>query len=263
MFERIISGDTAVIHPEIQSATFKTGQKYHRNQDNGNNTVLIITRGEGAFRSGEYAASFSTGDVFFLPDGSGCSYTFECDGSPSAYIINFKLMNGEKREDSVVLHLGAEHTDSVRLIGMAALQMAEKNGGNAGGKELLMLSCLYKIIYELYSVQYERPVERGVIYRGIKYIECHYLDELEIEEVARVCGMCLSLFYKNFKECTGLTPVEYKNKLKIDKAIELMAEKRHSLEDISKMLNFCNQSYFIRTFKRFTGYTPKQLMARR
>ncbi|WP_419181475.1 helix-turn-helix domain-containing protein [Niallia circulans] len=34
----------------------------------------------------------------------------------------------------------------------------------------------------------------------------------------------------------------------------------HSLSDIHALLNFTDQSYFTKVFKRYTGITPKQFM---
>lgn len=265
MFEKIISGEGALAKPEIQKVTFKAGQKYHKHQADSQNAVFFISDGEGALVSDGYKSGFSADDVFFLPSGCECEYFFEPKGAPTAYIISFKLVGKEHRgrTDEKILHVGAEKHNSSSVIQMTVRQMIEKSENNAPGKELLLISYLYRVIYELYSAKNEGPVVRGEIQTGIKYIESNYLEEFEIEEVARKCGMCLSLFYKNFKEYTGLTPIEYKNRLKTDRAIELLSEKRHSIEDISKMLNYCNQSYFIRTFKRFTGCTPKQFMSRR
>jgi len=96
---------------------------------------------------------------------------------------------------------------------------------------------------------------------GIAYIENNFLDEFSIEEVARKCGVCVSNFYKLFKKRTGLTPVEYKNMLKVKRAMELLKSHDYSIEEISSMLNFCNQSFFIRTFKKFTGHTPRDFVS--
>ncbi len=265
MFEKIISGELALTPPEIQRVTFKAGQKYRKHQAHNTNTIFFITEGEGSLSSGEYESNFSDDDVFFMPSGCECEYSFEQKGFPSAYAINFKLIGKEYVDKANVnlLHVGAEKKNTNRIIRMIIQQMIEKNEKNAPGKELLLISYLYKIIHELYNSKNEKPNTRGEIQKGIKYIEANYLDEFEIEGVARNCGMCLSLFYKSFKENTGLTPIEYKNRLKIDRAIELLKEKGHSLEDISNALNFCNQSYFIRTFKHFTGFTPKQFMSRK
>ncbi len=263
MFEKIIAGETAIIHPEIKRSVYKCGQRYYGAQDNGRNSVMFITEGEGRFTADKQTVSFSAGDVLFLPDGCECEYIFEQKGAPCADIISFKLIGRESVSNGEFLHIDSEKRNTVRIMRMTADQMIEKNENNVVGKELLLISCLYKLVYELYSAKNESPIERKEIQKAVKYIESNYLDEFEIEEVARKCGMCLSLFYKSFKECTGFTPIGYKNRLKIERAVELLEEKHYSLDDISKMLNFCNQSYFIRLFKHFTGCTPKQFMARR
>lgn len=264
MFEKIISGELAVVAPSIQKTAFKPGQKYYRRNRNGHNSIFYISEGNGSVTVAEKTSDFCAGDVLFLPVGCEYEILFGIKSTPVVDVIDFRIIgeSSAKFAESFI-HVSSEKNDSGRIIGMIMEQMTKNNQGESVGKELLALSYLYRIIYELYLYENEKPSEHKTIQKGIKFIESRYLEEFEIEEVARECGMCLSLFYKSFKESTGLTPVEYKNRIKIQKAIEILRTKSHSLEDVSKMLNFCNQSYFIRTFKRFTGYTPKQFMSQK
>ena len=49
---------------------------------------------------------------------------------------------------------------------------------------------------------------------------------------------------------------EYMRKLRIDKAIQLMAEGDYSLTEIAYLTGFSDQSHFNRTFRKQTGYNP-------
>ena len=57
-----------------------------------------------------------------------------------------------------------------------------------------------------------------------------------------------------------MNPVEYRNSLRIMKAKELLlaANRSYSIENMADMLGFNDASYFIKTFERFTGMTPRE-----
>ena len=61
-----------------------------------------------------------------------------------------------------------------------------------------------------------------------------------------------------FKKEVGVSLSEYILKCKIDEAKYLLTHTNYSILEISTLLCFHDQSYFTKTFKRFTGITPKK-----
>ncbi len=90
------------------------------------------------------------------------------------------------------------------------------------------------------------------------YIERNYKNNLSMEFIS-------SLFYMNrsycsflFKEKTGEKFVDYVNKIRINKAKELLIQTDSKLYQISKSVGYDNIKYFFRIFKKITGITPEQ-----
>jgi AraC family transcriptional regulator, arabinose operon regulatory protein len=65
-------------------------------------------------------------------------------------------------------------------------------------------------------------------------------------------------FARRFKEKTGYSPMDYFNRLKIQKACELLDTSLLSIKEISGYLSYKNPFYFSEVFKRITGYSPKE-----
>lgn len=65
-------------------------------------------------------------------------------------------------------------------------------------------------------------------------------------------------FTRMFKQKTGYSPVEYFNRLKIQKACELLDTTNYSIKEISDVLSFSSPFYFSEVFKKITGYSPKK-----
>ena len=70
-------------------------------------------------------------------------------------------------------------------------------------------------------------------------------------------------FCRIFKDYTGFRPFEYINRLKIQKAKELLKNSDLSIKDISYQTGFESHSYFSKLFKRYTGCTPGEYRTNR
>ncbi|MDQ0233070.1 YesN/AraC family two-component response regulator [Metabacillus malikii] len=66
-----------------------------------------------------------------------------------------------------------------------------------------------------------------------------------------------------FKKEVGISVTEYIQRTKIEEAKKLISFSDYSLSKIHTLLNFTDQSYFTKVFKKYTGYTPKQYRMQR
>jgi AraC-like DNA-binding protein len=66
---------------------------------------------------------------------------------------------------------------------------------------------------------------------------------------------------RKFKATIGLPPQQFLRISRFEKALELIQNKQNTnLTDIAFELNYTDQSHFIKEFKQFTGYSPKQFL---
>ncbi len=96
------------------------------------------------------------------------------------------------------------------------------------------------------------------VYRAVSYVEEHYKEELSVEMLATAANMSVSRFFPLFRRAMGLSPVEYINHYRINRAvILLMSSDRYSVEEVSEATGFQSSAYFRRVFKRITGKSPR------
>ncbi|MBQ8350103.1 MAG: helix-turn-helix domain-containing protein [Ruminococcus sp.] len=95
------------------------------------------------------------------------------------------------------------------------------------------------------------------IVRAIDYIICHLHNRIFLEETAEHLKISSSYLSRLFKKETGIAFGEYVNKLKIEEAASLLLYTEYTDTEISNLLGFSSQSYFIKIFKKHTGTTPK------
>lgn len=90
-----------------------------------------------------------------------------------------------------------------------------------------------------------------------------YIDErvealLTVEGIAKDFNISTSHLSRIFREHAGITLVEYINIRKVEESQYHLRFSNKKIADISDQFFFCNQSYFTRIFKRYTGQTPKK-----
>ena len=79
---------------------------------------------------------------------------------------------------------------------------------------------------------------------------------ISVGDVAAACGVSYEGLIRTFGEVTGLPPYRYFQQLRLARAKELLARRDLLIKDVAAILNFDNQYYFARSFKRQTGLTP-------
>lgn len=95
------------------------------------------------------------------------------------------------------------------------------------------------------------------ILKAQKYVQIHLSEKISLKDVADHLHLNSSYFSRMFKKETGEGFVEYVTKVKMAKAIELLDHSSKSVEQIAYELGFDNKSYFLKTFKKFYGVSPK------
>lgn len=78
-------------------------------------------------------------------------------------------------------------------------------------------------------------------------------------ECAKICNLSVVHFMRVFKSIYKMSPHQYKQRLIIEQAKELLINSDSTLVKIAEVLGFeDNPLYFNRLFKHFTGITPTQ-----
>lgn len=83
-------------------------------------------------------------------------------------------------------------------------------------------------------------------------------ESLSLQELSahiNIHPVTISRYFPRYFSCTlG----EYMRKLKVEKAADLMRGKQMSLTELAYHCGFFDQSHFIRAFKTYTGFRPKE-----
>ncbi len=97
-----------------------------------------------------------------------------------------------------------------------------------------------------------------VINRATALIESHFNDKITQNSIANDVYLSPSYFSKLFKDVTGYNFNEYVNRIRIEKAKEMLEKSFLSIDDVYQKVGYENRSYFGKVFRNLTGMTPKQ-----
>jgi AraC-like DNA-binding protein len=87
--------------------------------------------------------------------------------------------------------------------------------------------------------------------------------DVGLTEVARECGLSRGYFTKAFKARTGLTPHQWRQRYRIDRAKTLLLETKFDVAEIALECGFADQSHLTRVFARMVGDSPASWRRRR
>ncbi len=92
----------------------------------------------------------------------------------------------------------------------------------------------------------------------LDYIETHYTENLNLNEIAASIGFSKYHFSRLFKQYTGFTFCDYLNYRRLKMAEELLSKQDFSITEIALQSGFSSISTFNRLFKEQKNCTPRE-----
>ena|GEM_PF-2944084 len=103
------------------------------------------------------------------------------------------------------------------------------------------------------------PTNNTFIDNVISYIEKVYSDNsLSVSSIAEHFNLHPTYMSNAFKAKTGVGLLEYINRVRINKSIELMMNANLTINEISEKVGYLNANTYIRIFKKLMGITPNK-----
>lgn len=125
--------------------------------------------------------------------------------------------------------------------------------------------CISRLLYVLSLIQREATqIDHSAdkawhsVARALQHMNRYFDSNLSLEEYAAMCCMSKYHFLRIFKQVTGVTPMEYRNRVRIDHAKELLTNSYFSISEIAEALGYTSLAYFSVQFKRAVGISPIQ-----
>ncbi len=260
-FDDICVSDVTVIsgiRPAGRSTNNLAGRK--------NNGLLYIRSGEAVFceDSGQKLTA-KCDELIYIP--KGCRYKMQYTAPDTSFVlINFEIFN--KCRDDFLLSRSitplATDDASHRIAGiMASLEICgtiQNFSALFRRKELV-----YKLlsgVYELNSTPSVKMQKYPQIFAGVRLLEQSFLENIPVSKFAEASNISISLFRSLFGKQYGMSPIQYRNRLRIDRAVAILSEGSCTVLEAAYASGFENIGYFCRYYKKITGETPHETKLR-
>lgn len=208
--------------------------------------IAFRLSGSGRFEAQGKQLFSNAGDILFLPANMG--YKVEYSVSESI-VVHFTDCNYGEVENFT--------PDNPRLIEEMFKYMLstwlEKHSVN-GAK-----ASVYRILDSVLDDN-RALLQDSSFVACLKYLESHAFDsDLNIDTVSREGFMSASGMQRSFHKYYGMSPKAYLTRLRMSRALSLLAENRLSVRAVAEACGFSDEKYFSRAFKKTYGYPPSRL----
>jgi len=92
----------------------------------------------------------------------------------------------------------------------------------------------------------------------IRYIDGHYGEVSNVEQIASSVYISPSYAKSLFKKSTGKTISEYLNNKRMQEAKRLLDNPHAKVYEVAKSVGYKSKPYFIKAFKKYTGHLPSE-----
>jgi AraC-like DNA-binding protein len=120
---------------------------------------------------------------------------------------------------------------------------------------------IIEMIGLLRAVKIENNKTTPVVERAKAVIEGSISEELSVSEIADRLNISIHYLCHVFKAETGITPIDYRNSVKLTRAKKLLVSTDNKISDIALECGFGSASYFSKLFAKSEGITPAEYRA--
>lgn len=199
--------------------------------------------GSAQFEVSNRSFSSSAGDILFLPANVG-------------YKVEYST--GE----SIVVHLADcnyDHTENFSLKNPKKIELLFRELLTEWNERPSVNRCksgVYDIL-DILSDDQRLSISNPAFAKCVEFLEERAFDtDLKIDEISTAGFMSASSMYRAFYASFGMSAKAYLNKLRMSRALSLLAKSSFSISEISEACGFSDVKYFSKTFKKTYGSPP-------
>jgi AraC-like DNA-binding protein len=96
-----------------------------------------------------------------------------------------------------------------------------------------------------------------LVKHAIAYLHQHYHHQITRRQVAKAAGMSEDYLSRMFHRALRISPWDYLNRLRIQRAKERLRESDDSIQAVARRVGFHDRAYFSRTFRKLAGVPPQ------
>lgn len=138
------------------------------------------------------------------------------------------------------------------------LELWSLSARNSGGIGMELDGLTLQVIGLLLRLAGSQDKNEPPMELAVKYLNEHYHESIGMDELSGRCGMSTGHFFRQFKNFTGKTPVEFLTSLRLRNAMFWLTSTTVPICRIAEITGFGDPYYFSRAFRKHTGISPSE-----
>lgn len=239
----------------LESAVVKADHEYIA-QPIQSERFVYLTQGEACFLAKDKEIFAKARDMVYLPGDMAYRSKWQCE---SRFIVVDMLLCDEEGAN---IRIGEEpcvlFNDTNRIYDGLLMELAQKANTIGPFDWLERLHLSLKLLCEIARDTAAIQTDEALIKQGIAYLENNFAQDFSIDTLAEICAISPGHFRKLFTACKGTTPADYRNRLRIQRASELLRNGQHTVSEVAELVGIHDIKYFSKLFTRYVGLTPSE-----
>lgn len=91
-----------------------------------------------------------------------------------------------------------------------------------------------------------------------EWLEDHYTEPLSVDTIAEQNNLSRRTFTRRFKKATGDSPIEYLQRIRVEKAKRMLEGTQATFAEITWKVGYSDVSSFQKLFKQYAGLSPRE-----
>lgn len=253
-FDSVLISDISVI-----SGVRYNGRAVDNSRGRNSHGFLYIHSGEATFYVDGAEFLVLARDLLYIPQNKKYRMVYTAE-STTFVVVNFMLQDSKGNDkflfDNIELVFKDQKTNSLaQVMTKFELCSTSKNIGALLRKKELMYRLLGLLCRNELHLIGEKVIDARIA-RGVYLLEQTYLENLPVEQYANECYISVNTFRRVFQKQFGMSPIKYRNLMRVDRAKELLYEGSFTVAEVAYAVGIENVGYFCRYYRQITGETP-------
>lgn len=140
------------------------------------------------------------------------------------------------------------------------VKLMDQEWRQSGSPERFQVKSLfYQFVNSILQQLHRQGIDRNepdLAAQVILYFEEHFAESINLESLAESLNYSVPHLLFLFKKRTGYSPIDYLIRIRIDRAVNLLAETDAAIREIAASVGYKDPYYFGRLFKKYKGVSP-------
>lgn len=223
--------------------------------------IFFVLEGKGNFLFRDGTRSIRTGDLIIIPPYIEHTEQSIPGTALKYYVLGIDGVTFQTKYDAATAQIYCNF-DNPSLVANLFDQIYYEIKSEKYGAEQICQNLLDVLLLRIVRSKHLIPVSVNSVRMSkecaqIKeYLDTNYASHITLDTLTGLTHMNKYYMAHSFTKFTGLSPIQYLNRRRLEVACQLLEDTDYSISDISAQTGFSSQSYFTQIFRKFYGITP-------